>query len=240
VCFAAAVAVLAGRALGADAPSAAQPPVSERFAPTDVSEEPNFRRHVSPLFGRLGCNGRSCHGSFQGRGGFRLSLFGYDFKADHEELLKGDPPRANKEKPLESQILVKPTDADMHEGGQRFKKDGWEYHVFRRWLEAGAKFDESTAQKIVDLQVTPAEILYSRPGEKVQLRAVAVWPDGTREDVTCLCRFTSNSDQVAKIDADGLVTATDPGDTHVIVSYDSAVISIPVIRPVSQLTGDRY
>ena len=35
----------------------------------------------------------------------------------------------------------------------------------------------------------------------VQLKAVAVWPDGAREDVTCLCRFTSNSDQVSTIDA---------------------------------------
>src|SRR5262245_2585850 len=218
----------------------ALPPVTERFASSDVTEEPSFQRHVSPLFGRLGCNGRSCHGSFQGRGGFRLSLFGYDFRADHEELLKGDPLRANKDRPLESLILVKPTDADMHEGGQRYKKDGWEYHIFRRWIEAGTKFEEKDAQKIVDLQVTPAEILFSRPGQKVQLKAVAVWPDGTREDVTCLCRFTSNSEQVAKIDADGAVTATDPGDTHVIVSYDSAVIAVPAIRPVSQLTGNLY
>jgi hypothetical protein len=82
--------------------------------------------------------------------------------------------------------------------------------------------------------------LFASPGENVQLKAVAVWPDGTREDVTCLCRFTTNSEQVAKISADGLVTATDPGDTHVIIAYDSAVISVPVIRPVSQLTGDRY
>src|SRR5689334_18904875 len=161
--------------LGPD--STVLPPVTERFASSEVTEEPSFQRHVSPLFGRLGCNGRSCHGSFQGRGGFRLSLFGYDFKADHEELLKGDPPRANKEKPLESLILVKPTDADMHEGGQRYKTGGWEYQIFRRWLEAGAKFEEKAAQKIVELQVTPAEILFSRPGEKVQLKAVAVWPD---------------------------------------------------------------
>ena len=28
--------------------------------------------------------------------------------------------------------------------------------------------------------------------------------------------------------------------TYSIVAYDSAVISVPVIRPVSQLTGDRY
>ena len=73
------------------------PPVTERFASSEVSEEPSFQKHVSPLFGRLGCNGRSCHGCFQGRGGFRLSLFGYDFKADHEELFKGDPARANRQ-----------------------------------------------------------------------------------------------------------------------------------------------
>src|SRR4051794_794686 len=132
-------------AIGRATPGAegeALPPVTERFASSDATEEPSFQRHVSPLFGRLGCNGRSCHGSFQGRGGFRLSLFGYDFKADHEELLKGEPKRANAEKPLESLILVKPTDADLHEGGLRFKKGSWEYNVFRRWLEAGANFDE--------------------------------------------------------------------------------------------------
>src|ERR1700752_4014738 len=127
------------RALLAGSPESL-PPVTERFAPDSVTEEPNFQRHVSPLFGRLGCNGRSCHGSFQGRGGFRLSLFGYDFEADHTELLKGDPARANREKPLESLIIVKPTDADMHEGGQRYKKDSWQYHVIRRWLEAGSRF----------------------------------------------------------------------------------------------------
>src|SRR5438093_9229646 len=131
------------------------PPINERFSNTEVSEEPSFQKHVSPLFGRLGCNGRSCHGSFQGRGGFRLSLFGYDFHADHEELLKGDPVRANKDKPLESQILTKPTDADMHEGGLRFKTGGWEYLVFRRWLEAGAKFEEKDVQRIVNLELKP-------------------------------------------------------------------------------------
>jgi hypothetical protein len=216
------------------------PPVNERFASEAVTEEPSFQRHVSPLFGRLGCNGRSCHGSFQGRGGFRLSLFGYDFKADHDELLKGEPLRANKDKPLESLILIKPTDADMHEGGLRYKKGGWEYQLFRRWIEGGTKFTEEGVQKLVRLEVTPAEILFAAPGEKVNLKAVAVWPDGSREDVTCLCRFTSNSDQVAKINADGQVTATDPGDTHVVVAYDNAVVAVPVIRPVSQLTGDKY
>src|SRR5262245_30196908 len=148
--------------------------VSQRFAPADVSEEPSFQRHVSPLFGRLGCNGRACHGSFQGRGGFRLSLFGYDFKADHEALTKGDKPRVDLTTPLESLILAKPTDADMHEGGLRYKKDSWEYNVFRRWVEAGAKFDPAKdVQTLARLEVTPSEILFRNAGETVQLRAVA-------------------------------------------------------------------
>src|SRR5262245_50684368 len=64
-------------------------PAAERFA-TEGSEVPDFRRHVVALAGRLGCNGRACHGSFQGKGGFRLSLFGYDFAEDHKNLLAGD------------------------------------------------------------------------------------------------------------------------------------------------------
>ena len=52
-------------------------PASERFTDVRGAEVPDFQRHVVPLIGRLGCNGRSCHGSFQGQGGFQLSLFGY-------------------------------------------------------------------------------------------------------------------------------------------------------------------
>lgn len=39
------------------------PAASARFAAEDASETPDFQRHVSPLLGRLGCNGRACHGS---------------------------------------------------------------------------------------------------------------------------------------------------------------------------------
>ena len=41
---------------------------------------------------------------------------------------------------LESLILIKPTDADNHGGGQRFAKDSWQYRMFRKWIEAGASF----------------------------------------------------------------------------------------------------
>lgn len=230
-----ALATLPARA--ADEP---QRPIHERFEQAEGEEVPSFQRHVSPLFGRLGCNGRSCHGSFQGRGDFRLSLFGYDFKADHDALTDAKRPRLDVKNIDESLILAKPTDADLHEGGERYKKGSWQHHVLRRWIAAGAKYDSKEVQKLVQLEVTPQEIQFSKPSETVQMKAVAVWPDGTKEDVTPLCRFQSNSEQVAKINENGLVTATDTGDTHIVISYDNAVIAIPVIRPVTQLAGEAY
>lgn len=223
-------------------PAAAEviPPISARYAGEQVDEVPDFQRHVVPLFGRLGCNGRSCHGSFQGRGGFRLSLFGYDFQADHEALVGGDAPRVNKEQPLESLLIAKPISEENHEGGKRYATGSWQYHVFRRWIEAGAKFDKESIHKLVTLEVTPSEIQFRSSGETVQLRAIAVWQDGTREDVTPLCRFQTNNEQVARIDELGLVTATDKGDTHVVAFYDKAVIPVPVIRPMTDLIGDKY
>src|ERR1700676_728334 len=103
------------------------PPASKRFGTADTKETVSFQRHVMPLLGRLGCNGRACHGSFQGQGGFRLSLFGYDFQKDHDALLgkalasaspgKGKPPpaevrtrpRVDVKDPRASLILEKPT-----------------------------------------------------------------------------------------------------------------------------------
>lgn len=107
---------------------------AERVTSADVSwadaaatGEPEFRRHVVPLFSKLGCNMRNCHGSFQGQSGFRLSLFGFEPDLDQKELLEpdeessGDGPRANLASPAESLFLLKPTSTDDHEGGQRMK-----------------------------------------------------------------------------------------------------------------------
>ncbi|MFO0902099.1 MAG: DUF1549 and DUF1553 domain-containing protein [Pirellulales bacterium] len=215
-------------------------PVSDRYKSESTDETPDFQRHVAPLLGRLGCNGRSCHGSFQGRGGFRLSLFGYDFKFDHDSLVGGESPRVNREQPDESLIIEKPTDESIHEGGQRFTKGSWQHHVLRRWIATGATYDSSRIQPLRTLIVEPTELVSNKPGQVVQVKATAVWPDGTREDVTPLCRFQSNDEQVVKIDENGTLTTGDVGDTHVVVFYDNAVVPIPVLRPVSDKVGAKY
>jgi hypothetical protein len=216
-------------------------PISNRFAAAESKETPSFRRHVVPLLGKLGCNGRACHGSFQGRGGFRLSLFGYDFKADHEALLaKAEEPRVNVAKPDASLILQKPTLQIDHEGGKRYSLGSWEHHVLLKWIQTGAKAVKSTDANLVRLEVVPSEIRFSKKGEVVALRSIAHWSDGTSEDVTPLCRYQSNDEQIAKVDAKGIVTGQEVGDSHVVAFYDSGVTPVVVMRPVSDLVGPRY
>ena len=210
-------------------------PLSERFAQADSDEVPDFQRHVVPLMGRLGCNGRACHGSFQGRGGFQLSLFGYDFKGDHEALLDEQTGRVDVDDVDESLILAKPLDADLHEGGQRFDKGSWQHHVLKQWIASGAKFDTGKLQTLKQLEIVPSEILFEKDDQAVELKAYAHWNGGIVEDVTELCRFSSNDDAIAEVDKDGRIKAGASGDTHVVVYYDNAVVPIPVLRPVGSL-----
>ena len=217
------------------------PPLSQRFAPATQTEElPSFERHVTPLLGRLGCNGRACHGSFQGRGGFQLSLFGYDFEADHQALVAGEKPRVNLDNPAESLILQKPTSDELHEGGQRYTKEGWEYQVLSRWITAGAKDDSAEHPKLERLEVIPAEITFARDREQSELRVVAHWANGLREDVTPLCRFKSNDTEVADVSEAGQVVSLGQGDTHIIVFYDNGITPVPIFRPISAATASAY
>ena len=165
-------------------------------------------------------------------------MFGYDFEADHQSLTEGDEPRVDVADPDASLILNKPTSEDDHGGGLRYEKGGWEYHLLRRWIADGAQGRADDAPQLVRLQVTPDEIVFTKSGEQRQLKVVAVWSDGVHEDVTSLTRFQSNDDSVANVDADGLVTAGGPGDTHVIVFYDNGVQPIPVLQPATDRNGD--
>src|SRR5438445_13768854 len=81
----------------------------------------DFERHVMGLFGRAGCNSGSCHGSFQGRGGFRLSLFGYDPEKDYDALTREVMGRRiDPVDPDNSLLLLKATGKEVHGGGRRF------------------------------------------------------------------------------------------------------------------------
>lgn len=210
-------------------------PANERFREPSTEAVPTFQAHVVPLLGKLGCNGRACHGSFQGQGGLRLSLFGYDFKMDHDGLLS----RIDLTNPVDSYALKKATLTEEHRGGRRMEIGSWEYNLLLKWIQSGAK-PADELKTLSRLEVTPHEILFSEHGQTTPLKVVAMWDDGSQEDVTCLCRFQTNDPQVCEISHAGLVTSNEPGDTHVIVFYDNGVAPIPVLRPVSPQFGDKY
>lgn len=220
-------------------------PVSARFA-GEGEHNPSFRKHVLPLMSKVGCSGRACHGSFQGQGGFQLSLFGYDFKKDHEAITAGPPDapdeaRVNRDDPAQSLVLLKPTLQEKHKGKKLFEIDSWQYNIIHGWIADGAADDSSQTSEILRLEIEPAEIVFRKPGETAQLRVLAHWADGTVEDVTDITRFRTNDESIAVVDeATGVVTAAEPGDTHIVAFYDNGVAPVPVMLPVSDKNGERY
>jgi hypothetical protein len=99
----------------------------------------DFSREVTPLLTRFGCNAGACHGAQHGRGGFRLSLFGFDPVFDHPQIVQSaEGRRVVLSDPERSVLLLKPALALEHGGGERFKSGSREYELLRRWLEDGA------------------------------------------------------------------------------------------------------
>jgi hypothetical protein len=215
-------------------------PANKRFAAERGDDIPSFQRHVLPLMGRLGCNGRACHGSFQGQGGFRLSLFGYDFKSDHDALTAGNDPRVHRTKPELSLAIEKPLNRIAHKGGKRFEAGSWEHHLLLRWARAGAPGANDDDPDFTALHVEPREFVAAKPGEKFQLKVIAQWADGKREDVTPLARFRSNDEAIAAVDENGFVTVVGKGGTDVVAFYDNGVVPVQVILPVSDRVGANY
>ena len=208
---------------------------AQRWAEGGMGGTPDFVRHVIPLFSKLGCNNRGCHGSFQGQSGFRLSLFGFEPNEDHREIFENDDDgnRVNVEDPDASLVLFKPTHELEHEGGERMKVGSWQYRMFRQWIVDGAKYEPDGQVRITRFDVTPSEITLGRSDKRVALRATAYFADGTVEDVTGLTVFSSNDDVVAKVSQDGEVTVSRTGDTAIIARYAGSVASTQVLVPVA-------
>src|SRR5262249_22316582 len=75
-----------------------------------------FERTVAPLLGRAGCSAGACHGSFQGKGGLRLSLFAHSPEKASLPLTRASlGRRIDRHDPDRSLLLLKPTAQVNHE-----------------------------------------------------------------------------------------------------------------------------
>lgn len=203
----------------------------------DAKAVPQFTRHVQPLLGKAGCSNRACHGSFQGKGGFRLSLFASDPALDFENVARSG--RIDSDSPDESLVIQKPTRAIAHKGGRRFATGSWQHHLLRAWIAAGGTYVRSTEARLEQLEIIPATLTLASQRQQARLRVLGKFSDGSVEDVTPLTQFSSNDDQVASVDAEGIVLAGRSGDTALVATYGGAVQTVSVLVPFSEGSFNR-
>jgi hypothetical protein len=200
----------------------------------------DFERHVMGVFGRMGCNSGSCHGSFQGKGGFRLSLFGYDPAKDYLALTReAEGRRLDRADPDNSLLLLKATGRVPHEGQTRFSRDSWAYQLLREWIAGGARRQEGSGT-VAKIAITPPEYVFSKPGQTGQLQVKTTFADGSTEAITSLCDFRTNDDAIVEVTPLGGLRAVRPGDTAVVVSYRGNVLPVRVMVPYEPKPGFSY
>jgi hypothetical protein len=179
----------------------------------------NFRNEVVAVLSRAGCNMGPCHGNFNGKNGFRLSLRGQDPGADLAALTRDMiGRRIDRLRPEASLILLKATGALPHEGGVRFRRDSREYALLYRWIAAGARPDAPGTPTLRRLDVTPRQRVLVGSADSVALRVTAGYSDGTRRDVSGLAVFES-ANLVARVDGAGVVRRQSLGETAILVRY---------------------
>lgn len=203
-------------------------PAPSRWAAGSAPATPGLRRHIQPLLGKAGCTNRACHGSFQGRGGLRFSLFSSD--ADLDRAALQDRKRLDSLHPAQSLLVRKPTGQVRHGGGVRFVPGSWQHRMLLAWLSTDARTQSADEPDLLRLELNPTELTL-RPGSRVGLRVRAHFSDGTNEDVTALTQFSTNDDGVAKVSDSGEVSWAGPGDTALVLTYGGGVETIPVLNP---------
>ncbi len=190
-----------------------------------------FRNHVQPVLTRTGCNQGACHGALAGKGGFKLSLRGYDSPADHFAITRQAlARRADTANPDDSLLLKKGARIVPHGGGTRFDPDMDYYRIVREWIATGAIGPRETDAKLLGIEMFPRAALL-RPKQTLRVTVRATYSDGSQEDVTPFAKFVSSEDQVATVDEDGKVTVAGHGEAGISASFGTRVAVITVTSP---------
>ncbi len=195
---------------------------------------------IRPTISRLGCNAGECHASQFGKGGFVLSVFGYDPNMDYDAFVRDRTGRRiNFMNPDASLVLRKPTMQLPHGGGQRLLKDSDYYEMFRAWIEDGAPGPDAEAPQVTRLDVSPNRRVVE-PGQTQQLQVTAHYSDETVRDVTHWARFDSMDEAVLEVTEDGLVTVIGKGQAPIMIRFEgqaNVAIFVSPYGPPAQLAG---
>lgn len=187
---------------------------------SDTDRRWNFENDIIPVLSRYGCNMSGCHGKAEGQNGFKLSVFGFDPVADYQAIVQeGRGRRVFPSVPENSLLLLKATGQLPHGGGSRIDPARPEYARLRDWIRMGMPFGAPDDPQIVQISVEPKEQRMTM--HQVQpLKVTATWSDGRIENVTQLATWQTNSESLASVDENGVVTAGDvPGTVAVMATY---------------------
>jgi hypothetical protein len=180
----------------------------------------SFDGQIRPLISRLGCNAGTCHASQFGKGGFVLSVVGYDPQFDYASMVRDrNGRRMNFLEPQASLLIKKPTQSIPHGGGKRLEKGSLEYDALLAWITAGAPGPLNTFPKVTRLEVSPPQRLIAE-GARQQLRVVAHYADQSQRDVTHLAKYDSLDPGVVTVTPDGLASVAGKGQTAVMVRFE--------------------
>ncbi len=206
---------------------------TSRFTVAGMEHDPvrSFRNDVQPLLAKMGCSLGACHGALAGKGGFKLSLRGYDAVADFEAITRAaGGRRIEPSDPGRSLVLLKPTMAVPHKGGLRFDTDSPAYAILSQWIAAGAAPPAEGDPRIDRLEVFPHEVtLHPKDRQRIVVRAK--YSDGHTSDVTRWAKFSATNEAVAGVSDDGRITCSGHGGGAVSVWYSSKIINVRITSP---------
>lgn len=199
-----------------------------------VAFKPDYVQDVMPVLSKAGCNMGSCHGSKDGKNGFKLSLRGYDSNYDvtafAEELWSR---RANVAAPSHSLMLLKASGSVPHEGGQVTVPGELYYETIKSWIANGAHLNEDSP-RVARIEVFPMNPVVETIGAKQQMRVLATYADGVTKDVTAEAFIESGNTDVAEADKQGLVTTIRRGEAPMLARFEGAYAATTVT-----VMGDR-
>lgn len=208
------------------------------IAGTDTAhgrDSPSFRYEVLASLSKHGCSAGMCHGSPTGKGGFLLSLRGFDPAADYSRIVKGNGGRrVSITNPTHSLLLLKPSMQMAHGGGRKLRRDDPAWRLLKSWITAGCPDDVLTAAACDRIEFEPHDTTTQWPDTSQSLRVRGTFSDGTTRDITHLTRFNSTNEGIAAADANGLVSATQNGETTVVARYldFTTTTRLQFLRPV--------
>ncbi len=192
-----------------------------------------FSNHIQAVLARNSCNMGSCHGALAGKGGFRLSLRGYDPVADHFNITRQDGGRRIEvASPASSLFIAKPSGSIEHKGGLRLHPDSVDYAMLAKWIANGAVGVRATDPSLVRLEILPAAVRLER-GNTQTINVRAHYSNGRIEDVTRWSKFSSTDESIATVDEHGLAKVMGPGEGAVNAWFASRIVSSRLSVPFS-------